>query len=126
MVGITSLEITKKKNEPLFYYGLQLNELESVINSTNIFKKVLGIDEGGIIADNKDFRGYYIEELDKDGNGYKAGIRPTDIIIEIDDSQINKVEDLLSIFENKKKGDIINCKVLRNGEIKKIKITIDN
>lgn len=126
LVGFASLDITKRKNEQGFYYGIQLSELNNVINSTNIFKTILGIDEGGIIVENKEFRGYYIEELYKDGNAYKAGIRPTDIILKVDGFDVDNIQDLIFNFENKKKGDVINCTVLSNGEIKKIKVIINN
>ena len=125
LVGLANLTITKEKNEPGLYYGLQMQELQDMINSTNSLKKILGIDEGGIIVDDtNDFNGFYIQELDKSGSAYKAGIKPTDIIIEIDGIEIINVEDIISILENKNINDILKCEVLSDGELKEIDIKI--
>lgn len=86
LVGIAHLSITNEKNESGLYYGLQMKELQEMINSTNRFKSLLGIVEGGIVVDKeRGFSGFYIQELSKGGSAYMAGIKPTDIIVEIDD-----------------------------------------
>ncbi len=89
LVGIAHLSITNEKNESGLYYGLQMKELQEIINSTNRFKSLLGIVEGGIVVDKeRGFNGFYIQELSKGGSAYMAGIKPTDIIVEIDDHEI--------------------------------------
>lgn len=125
LVGLANLKITNEKNEQGIYYGLQLQELQYMISSTNSFKKMLGINEGGIIVEDTDyFSGFYIQELDKKGSAYEAGVKPTDIILTVDDVNITDVEDFISILANKKKGDILRCSVLSDGEIKEIDINI--
>ena len=79
-----------------------------------------------LIGDNNSLNGYYIEELEKNGNAYKAGIRPTDIVVNIDNCNVYKVDDLLSILEEKKNGDVLDCTVISGGKTKKVKITIYN
>lgn len=125
LVGIADLSITNERNEDGLYYGLQMEELQDMINSTNAFKRLLGIIDGGVVVDEtRDFNGFYIQELDKNGNAYLAGIKPTDIIIEIDGYEVVNVDDLIQLLQDKKKDDILHCKVLSDGEMKHVDIKI--
>ena len=125
LVGIANLSITNQKNEDGLYYGLQMKELQEIINSTNSFKSTLGIVEGGIVVDKeREFSGFYIQELSKDGSAYMAGIKPTDIIVEIDGYEVVEVDDMISILQGEQKDDILHCKVLSDGEMKDVDIKI--
>ena len=125
LVGIADLSITNERNEEGLYYGLQIEELQDMINSTNTLKKLLGIIEGGVVVDKeRDVSGFYIQELDKEGSAYLAGIKPTDIIIEVDGHKVENVGDLIKLLQNKKKDDILHCKVLSEGEMKNVNIKI--
>lgn len=125
LVGIADLSITNERNEEGLYYGLQIEELQDMINSTNALKKLLGIVEGGVVVDKeREVSGFYIQELDKEGSAYLAGIKPTDIIIEIDGYKVENVGDLIQLLQNKKKDDILHCKVLSEGEMKNVDIKI--
>ena len=125
LVGIADLSITNERNEEGLYYGLQMEEFKDIINSTNAFKRLLGIIDGGIVVDEvKGFSGLYIQELDKEGSAYLAGIKPTDIIIEVDGYKVENDDDLIQWLQNKKKDDILHCKVLSEGEMKSVDIKI--
>ena len=125
LVGIADLYITNERNEDGLYYGVQMEELQDMINSTNAFKRLLGIIEGGVVADEaRDFTGFYIQELDKNGSAYLAGIKPTDIIIEVDGYEVFNVDELIQLLQDKKKDDILHCKVLSDGEMKRVDIKI--
>ena len=127
LVGIAHLSITNEKNESGLYYGLQMKELQEMINSTNRFKSLLGIVEGGIVVDKeRGFSGFYIQELSKGGSAYMAGIKPTDIIVEIDDHEIVEADDIIVVLQDKQKDDILHCKVLSDGEMKYVDIKILN
>lgn len=125
LVGIAHLSITNEKNESGLYYGLQMKELQEMINSTNRFKSLLGIVEGGIVVDKeRGFSGFYIQELSKGGSAYMAGIKPTDIIVEIDDHEIVEADDIIVVLQDKQKDDILHCKFLSDGEMKYVDIKI--
>lgn len=125
VVGLASYKVSEDKGNE-FYYGIQLEDLKITINSANAFKSVLGVNEGGILADEtNEFKGFYVQDLDKNGNAYKAGIKPTDIILEIDNEKIMSVEETTMILQNKKSGDTLNCKVLRDGVVKEIEVKIN-
>ena len=123
LVGIADLTITNERNEDGLYYGIQMEELQDMINSTNAFKRILGIIEGGVVTDEaRDFAGFYIQELDKYGNAYLAGVKPTDIIIDIDGYEVVNADELIQLLQDKKKDDILHCKMLSDGEMKRIDI----
>lgn len=125
LVGIADLSITNERNEEGLYYGLQMEEFKDIINSTNAFKRFLGVIDGGIVVDEaKGFSGLYIQELDKTGSAYLAGIKPTDIIIEVDGYKVENADDLIQLLQNEKKDDILHCKVLSEGEMKSVDIKI--
>ena len=127
LVGIADLRITKERNEEGLYYGLQMEEFKDMINSTNRFKDILGIREGGVVIDeDRGVRGFYIEELDRNGSAYLANIKPTDIIVEVNGYQIVNTDDLIKILQDKKKDDILHCKVLSAGKMKNVDIRILN
>lgn len=123
LVGIADLTITNERNEDGLYYGIQMEELQDMINSTNAFKRILGIIEGGVVTDEaRGFAGFYIQELDKYGNAYLAGVKPTDIIIDIDGYEVVNADELIQLLQDKKKDDILHCKILSDGEMKSIDI----
>lgn len=125
LVGIADWYITEKRNEDGLYYGLQMEELQEMINSTNSLKELLGINEGGIIIDNdRDVKGFYVQQLDKEGSAYRAGIKPTDIIMYIDGYEVVNVEDIINILQEKKKDNIFKCEILRDGKLKEIEIKV--
>ena len=127
LVGFADLRITKERNEEGLYYGLQMEEFKDMINSTNRFKDILGIREGGVVIDeDRGVRGFYIEELDRNGNAYLANIKPTDIIVEVNGYQIVNTDDLIKLLQDKKKDDILHCKVLSAGKMKNVDIRILN
>lgn len=126
VIGLASYNLSKNNNDSGFYYGIQIKDLQVVINSTNAFKSVLGVNEGGIIADkNTEYKGFYVQDLDKKGNAYKAGIKPTDIILELDNTPIITVDDATVILRNKKSGETLKCKVLREGTIEEVDVKIN-
>lgn len=126
LIGIASLDITNKKNQEGVFYAVDLSELEEVVSSTTAFKSLLGLTGGGIVGDNNsDIKGFYVEKVKKGGNAYNAGIRPTDILFEIEGCNIINVEDMGKVLKNKKNGDTINCKVMRSGKVENINIVLD-
>ena len=53
-----------------------------------------------------------------------AGIKPTDIIIEIDEYEVVEADNIIAILQGKQKDDILHCKVLSDGKLKDVDIKI--
>ena len=66
----------------------------------------------------------YVQTTYQGGSAAKAGMRPTDIIVEMDGKKVKKLEDILTILDNHKAGETLVCKVLRDGEIKVSKVML--
>lgn len=127
LIGIASLYLTEKYKSEGLYYGIQIKKLDSIINSTIIVKEVLGITDGGILIDSdKEQHGFYVGQLKKDGNAYKAGIRPTDIILSINGIDLISSDEIPKILDLKNAEDTLNCKVLSNGQVKNIEVKISS
>lgn len=128
LIGVASYKITKEINREGLYYGLGLNVVKEIINSVNEIKDMLGIVEGGFVnnENNSNVSGFYVERIEQDSNAYKSGLRPTDIIISIENTEIKNISDLYRVLNNNKDKKIIKCDVLKYGEIKEIEIRTNN
>ena len=70
--------------------------------------------------------GFYVGQLQKDGNAYKSGIKPTNIILSIEGVNVSNINGITEMLNSKNKGDIISCEVLSDGIIKEVEIKIYN
>lgn len=128
LIGVASKKITDDMGNSGVYYAVDFSSLEKVVNSTNEIKDILGVIEGGFINDknSQDVVGLYVSRIKQNGSAYKCGLRPTDIIFEIDGQRINQISEILEMLKNKKNGDTITCKVMRAGQVKEIEIKLDS
>lgn len=128
LIGVASKKITDDMGNNGVYYAVDFSSLEKVVNSTNEIKDILGVLEGGFINDknSQDVVGLYVSRIKQNGSAYKCGLRPTDIIFEIDGQKINQISEILEMLKNKKNGDTITCKVMRAGQVKEIEIKLDS
>lgn len=128
LIGVASKKITDDMGNSGVYYAVDFSSLEKVVNSTNEIKDILGVIEGGFINDknSQDVVGLYVSRIKQNGSAYKCGLRPTDIIFEIDGQKINQISEILEMLKNKKNGDTITCKVMRAGQVKEIEIKLDS
>ncbi|ABY93839.1 MULTISPECIES: S1C family serine protease [Thermoanaerobacter] len=60
--------------------------------------------------------GVYVVQVQPNSGAEKAGIQPGDVIIKADGKTITSFEDLQSIINNHKVGDVISVTVWRNGK----------
>lgn len=128
LIGIASYKITSDMKQDGLYYAIDLSSLEEIINSTNEVKDILGVLEGGFINGKDRFTvvGFYVARIERDSNSYKSGLRPTDIIFNIDGNEITSINQVSKILKNKKNGDTLNCKVMRDGEVRNLQIKLDS
>ncbi len=61
--------------------------------------------------------GIWVSQVDKTANSYKAGLRPGDIIIGIDNRKISTMAQLLGYLKTKRPGTLLKIKVIKtNGK----------
>ena len=129
LVGINSIAMNHAKGtiKSSFYMAIEdakpiINELINKENSISAFLGIYG--EQAVPESSKGINGFYVKEVIRDSNSYEAGLRPTDIIVEFNDKAIRSVKDLTECLSVIKPGDVVYCKVFKNGEYKTLDIKI--
>lgn len=129
VIGINSLKLGTEQGAEGMGFAISINEAKDIVKSLMNYGKVvsrpfIGIYGQSIISDANKVQGVYVKEVVKDSGAYKAGIKPTDIIVELDGKKVTKFEDLADIIDSHKIGDTISCKVWRNGKTVQYKIVL--
>lgn len=127
LIGVLSYKISQERNQEGLNYAINLNCLNEIINATNEIKEILGVLEGGFINydDNSEVVGLYVERVEQNYSSYDEGLRPTDILFEIDNNKITSMDELYSILKAEKGKDNISCKVMRDGKVKELQIKLN-
>lgn len=68
--------------------------------------------------------GIYLKEIQKNSPAETSGLKTGDIITAINDKEVKTMEDLNSVKDNLNIGDKITLTIYRNGESKKIDLTL--
>lgn len=127
LIGVASYKVSQEKNQQGLNYAIDLNSLSNMLNATDEIKYMLGILEGGFVNydDSSKVIGLYIERVEQSDNINDDGLKPTDILFEINNNKITSMNELHSILKEEKGKDNISCKVMRDGEVKELQIKIN-
>ncbi|MEZ4909077.1 MAG: PDZ domain-containing protein [Saprospiraceae bacterium] len=93
-------------------------------------KPSLGISAATIDKDAKEAydldvdKGLYVVEVESGSSAESGGILPGDIITQVDDTNIEKFEDLFKVLNLANIGDVLNIKVIRNNKSKNIVVKL--
>ncbi|WP_251860655.1 trypsin-like peptidase domain-containing protein [Clostridium sp. Marseille-Q2269] len=124
IIGINSL---KEKAEGIGF-AISINEAKDIIKSLMSYGKVsrpyLGIGGKTISSEENGISGVYVTEVVKGSGAAVSGIRPTDIIVELDGKKVTKFEDISETLDKHKVGDAVKVKVLRNTKSKEFNIIL--
>lgn len=124
IIGINSL---KEKAEGIGF-AISINEAKDIIKSLMSYGKVsrpyLGIAGKTISSEENGISGVYVTEVVKGSGAAVSGIRPTDIIVELDGKKVTKFEDISETLDKHKVGDAVKVKVLRNTKSKEFNIIL--
>jgi Do/DeqQ family serine protease len=103
--------IAKKVVEDIMEFGNVQNGILGITGSTLNSKSAddFGVDET---------EGFYINEVLENSGADIAGLESGDIIRQLDNINISKFSDLKGFLNSKSPNDIVNVKVLRNGNEK--------
>jgi len=71
-------------------------------------------------------RGVLVDSVRKDSPGEKAGLQPGDVVTEIDGKRVAAATDLLGATSDRKKGDAVSIKVIRDHRPTDLKVTLDD
>lgn len=123
LISMPSERISKEINTAGMYYSIDLTSLGKLANYINQIKEILDISEGGFLdEDIENFTvGLYIAKLKDNNNLSEYTLKNRDILLEVDGVRVSNSYEVL---KNKKSGDTVECKIIRDGEIKEIEIKI--
>ncbi|MCY6960326.1 S1C family serine protease [Clostridium brassicae] len=131
VIGINSIKIGKNRSKEIEGVGFAVpsNEAKEILNQIvkygSCVKPSIGIRGKHVVLDNKsNVKGIYVQEVAKKSGAEVAGIRPTDILLEIDNQKLNEYKDFTQIIEKHKIGDSIKCKVWRSGNTMDVNVVI--
>ena len=129
VIGMTSLKIGSNQNAEGMGFAISINEVKHVItalmNEGKVRRPFLGVGGGTAIPENNNgVYGVYVREVYEGSPAAEAGIKHTDIIVELGGEKITKLDELSAVIEKHKVGDTIPCKVWRSGKTIEVKVTL--
>jgi serine protease Do len=137
IIGINSLKISAEGAEGIGF-AIAINEANDVIRRLMGEKPVdikegtidnprvmLGVSGGTAIPEeNLGIKGFYVQEVTPGYGAESAGIKPSDIIVEIEKTKVESFENLQDVLRKYKVGDTVEVKVWRNGKYISTKVTL--
>ncbi|MGL4731758.1 MAG: S1C family serine protease [Clostridium sp.] len=130
LIGVNNSLLNYAKENKGTSLAISLKESRSIIEALmrkgDTLKLGLGVSGEEAIpkSQNDGIRGIYVKDVLPYSDAYKAGIRPTDIIVSIDNKEIKTLEDLNRCIKGHKEEDIVACKVLKNGKYEYINVKL--
>ncbi|SHE42554.1 S1C family serine protease [Clostridium fallax] len=129
ILGVNSTFLTEKYSSEGLSLSIDISEckniVESIIKFGEVKRAVLGFEGADVNkTENSNIEGVYVQTINPDSSAGRAGLRPTDIIIELDGKKIRGLDDIINILSNHKAGDTLSCKIIRNGDIQNISIPL--
>lgn len=133
VIGITSAKVTLSYGEGIGF-AIPIDEaipiIEELIKNGYVTGRptlgVSGENVTEIYAQYYDIpRGFRIKKVNSGSAAEKAGIKVNDIIIGIEDTLVNSLEEFNAVKNKYKAGDTVKISVYRNGEIVDLDVTLD-
>ena len=131
VIGVNTLKVSSTGVEGIGF-AIPINSTKSVINDLITYNKVrrpyIGVsgrdlDEQTAKQHNL-VQGVYVVSVEEYSAAEKAGLKPGDIIVKIDNQEIKTMNELNNIKNNHSIGDKITLSVYRNGDYKDISVTL--
>jgi serine protease DegS len=126
LVGINSRKFTDKrlKIQGIFFavpYSLAHKVMRKIIANGRVIRGYLGVS---ITSTQNTLKGFTIAAVEGNSPAFKAGLKPEDIIYQIDDVAINSFTQALDIVAETKPGTTLLFKLIRKKELLAVSVTI--
>lgn len=126
LIAINSKVINEKFDSYMLNYSISGDKISSLVDEIIEETDILGVNRGVSLNDSqKNVEGVYVSVVKAGGVADKAGICPTDIILDMNGVKVDTPEDIYSVIKDKTSGDIINTTILHDGVKKEIEIIIE-
>lgn len=141
IIGINSLKIGSESNAEGMGFAITINEASDIVKSVMEGKApdggkdtsqtqqtpsvMLGISGSDAVPEeNNGVKGVYVEQVDPDLGAAKAGIKPSDIIMQVDKTKVETLAELRDLIQTYKPGDVVTVILWRNGKQLQAKVTL--
>lgn len=136
LLGITSAIASPTGSYAGYSFAIPTNLMKKVVDKIiekggNLDSKPsLGIsaatvdNESKEVYDIKADSGIYVVEVEDGSSAKASGILPGDVITKVNDTEIEKFEDLFKVLNLANVGDLLNIQVLRNNKSKNIVVKL--
>ncbi|AZV58807.1 trypsin-like peptidase domain-containing protein [Clostridium sp. AWRP] len=128
VIGINSLKIGANLNAEGMGFAIDINEakniIKSLMNSGKVSRPYLGISGESVVSEDDKIQGVYIEQVEKNSGAGVAGIKPTDIIMQVDGKKVRDVSDIEEVIESHKIGEKVEAEIWRDGKTIKVEVVL--
>lgn len=139
IIGINSLKIDSRYNAEGMGFAITINEASEIIQKLMANNKAVSISKGTVdnpavmlgitgesaVSEEKNgISGVYVVDVYEGSGAETAGMRPSDIILEVGKTKIKNVKQIQDILRNYKIGDTVVCKIWRNGKEMSVKVKL--
>ncbi len=131
VVGINTAMIQPAQN---IGFAIPINTARAILpqlkSKGKVTRSMLGVRIGPVDQDHMQafhlpsMNGAFVESVDSDGPGGKAGIEHGDTIVRVDDAEVKETRDLIDYVSAKAPGSKVKLTVLRDGKPRTITATL--
>jgi serine protease DegS len=126
LVGINSRKFTNKERsiQGIFFavpYSLAHKVMMKIITNGRVIRGYLGVS---VSPSQNTMKGFAIDTVEDNSPAFKAGLKPGDIIYEINNVAINSFPQALDIVAETKPGTTLPFKLVRKKQLLEVSVTI--
>jgi serine protease DegS len=126
LVGINSRKFTDKrlKIQGIFFavpYALANKVMRKIIANGRVIRGYLGVT---VTSPQNAMKGFTIDAVDEKSPAFKAGLKPGDIVYQINNIEINSFPQALDIVAETKPGTTLPFKLIRKKQLLEVSVTI--
>ncbi len=122
VIGINSVKLSTTGVEGMGF-AIAISEAKPIIDDLMASGYVTGRPLVGITIKDTGY-GLFISGVSEGSGAEEAGLKPYDMILEVDGQKVSSTEEVNSIRDEKKAGDYLTFKILRNGETMEIQVRL--
>ncbi len=122
VIGINSVKLSTTGVEGMGF-AIAISEAKPIIDDLMSSGYVTGRPLVGINIRNTDY-GLFISSVVEGSGAAEAGLKPYDMILEVDGQKVSTTEEVNTIRDKKKAGDYLTFKILRDGETLEVQVRL--
>jgi serine protease Do len=122
VIGINSVKLSTTGVEGMGF-AIAISEAKPIIDDLMSSGYVTGRPLVGITIKNTGY-GLFVSSVNEGSGAEEAGLKPYDMILEVDGQKVSSTDEVNSIRDQKKAGDYLTFKIFRDGETLDINVRL--